>query len=471
MGTSTKKNMSSGSGSSSYFLPIPEGHWLRRYSPPAPDPGAETPLEKTLADLRFRARKVLERGLPSVRSEAFRYTNLQFLLSEEFTPDRRQVTREEIEEELFRDLPVKEGEHRLVFVNGRFLSELSTGFVSESGLEILRIGGGHGTEARREEEGSKIAEYIGRTTLADFSSIAAWNTAHLHDGVAVFVQRGKKISEPIRIRHFIRGEGNRKIVSFPRLLVVAEEGAEVFVAETYAGDSGRTLTIPMTELIVGRAARVEYCRVVREGGEGVHLSAQEALLEEDAVLRSHAFHFGGALARNDVRAVLNGENVEVTLNGLSLLSGTEHLDNHTVLEHRRPHGRSREIFKSVLADHARNVFRGLIHVWKEAQKTDAVQSNRNILLSPTARVESRPQLEIYADDVKCTHGATVGRLEEEALFYCRSRGIPLESARVLLTQAFAADLVEEVAVKEYREALAEAVRARLERMLGREEPR
>jgi Fe-S cluster assembly protein SufD len=248
---------------------------------------------------------------------------------------------------------------------------------------------------------------------------------------------------------------------FPRALVVAGGASRAQVIETYAGDGGFSLTAPLTELVVSPGAVLEHVRVQDQGLDTSHVAVVAAAVERDARLASHAFSLGAALCRTDVSVVLEGEGATATLNGLSLVTGAQHVDTALKVRHACPHTSSRELYKGILDGSGRAVFTGRIVVEEGAQKIDALQSNRNLLLSDRATVNSNPQLEILADDVRCTHGSTVGRLDDDALFYLRARGLDLEAARSLLTWAFASEVVNGVGFEPLRSSLARAVLARL----------
>jgi Fe-S cluster assembly protein SufD len=237
----------------------------------------------------------------------------------------------------------------------------------------------------------------------------------------------------------------------PRNLYVLEEGAEATVIETYvsAGDAPH-LTNAVSDIEVAKGAQLHHYRIQLEG-PSFHFGAVRARLDRDARFTSHNVACGGALARNEITAALDGENCHATLNGLMLLRGTQHVDNYTRLEHRKPHCESHELYKGVLDGKASGVFTGRIHVFPDAQKTDAYQASANLLLTDTATVDAQPQLEIYADDVKCSHGSTVGQLDKDALFYLRARGLPEAAARHILVRAFAGDVAERLLVDSVRE--------------------
>jgi len=252
------------------------------------------------------------------------------------------------------------------------------------------------------------------------------------------------------------------IVSHPRSLVVVEQGARAAVVETYAGLSdGVYWSNAVTEVAVGEGARVEVYRVQQEGPRGLQIATTHSRQERDSYLGLHVLTLGAALARHDINAVLDGPGAELILNGLYLLSGGQHADHHTVIDHAQPHCASHEFFNGVLAERAHGVFNGRIIVRPGAQRTDSKQTNNNLLLSTEARADSQPQLEIYADDVKCTHGSTVGPIDQTQLYYLRSRGLSPEAARSILTYGFGAEILDRMQHPDVRERLDRLVRARL----------
>jgi len=304
-----------------------------------------------------------------------------------------------------------------------------------------------------------VEPWLARSAKFDNHPFVALNTAFLSDGAFLYIPRGA-VTGPIQLLFLSSSEGGQATLSFPRNLFVADESSQTTIVETYAGE-GAYFTSPVTELFAGPGAVIDHYKVQRESLAAFHMATFQVQGERASVPSSHSISIGGALVRNDVNAVLDGEGIDCILNGLYFGDGRQVVDNHMRVEHAKPHCASHELYKGVLDGKSRAVFNGLIHVHKGAQKTDAKQSNRNLLLSRDAIANSNPQLEIYADDVKCTHGSTVGQLDEDAIFYLRSRGIGIEAARSLLTYAFASELVERIPVEPVRHALEEFLFARL----------
>jgi Fe-S cluster assembly protein SufD len=406
------------------------------------------------AALKVLRQRALERfaalGFPTPRQEEWRLTNVAPLVQETFhraatdpnAVDPGQIAPYELE-----------AQARLVFVNGRFSERLSTLGALPEGTVVASL-----AEAL-ERMPDKVEPWLGRFAKFDDHPFVALNTAFLRDGAFVWVPRGA-VAGPVHLLFLALPEDGRPTVSYPRNLIVTGEGSQLTVVETYAG-TGTYFTCPVTELVAGPNSTVDHYKVQRESRDAFHLATFQIQGERDCVPSSHSISIGGALVRNDVNAVLDGEGIDCILNGLYLAEGRQFVDNHMRVEHAKPHCGSHELYKGILDGKARSVFNGLIHVHPGAQKTDAKQSNRNLLLSREAVANSNPQLEIYADDVKCTHGSTVGQLDDDAVFYLRSRGIGEEAARSLLTYAFASDIVERIKVEPVRKDLEEFLFARL----------
>jgi Fe-S cluster assembly protein SufD len=348
---------------------------------------------------------------------------------------------------------------RIVFVDGRFAPQLSLAGELPRGVVADSLAAVLAREPRR------VAAHLGRHAGFDEQPFVALNTAFFADGAYLELPRGVVLEQPIELLFLATGAGagSNPIVCHPRNLIVLGEGSQATVVETYAGRSGVYFTNAVTELVAGPAAVIDHYKLQRESRDAFHMATFQLHGDHGGNLSSHSISLGGGLVRNDVNALLDGTGIDCILNGLYLVDGRQHVDNHMRVEHAKPHCASHELYKGVLDGKARSVFNGLIHVHPGAQKTDAKQSNRNLLLSADAIANSNPQLEIFADDVKCTHGSTVGQLDADAVFYLRSRGIGKQAARSLLTYAFAADIVERIKVEPLRHHLEEFLFARLPR--------
>jgi Fe-S cluster assembly protein SufD len=340
--------------------------------------------------------------------------------------------------------------HTLVFVNGEFSENLSSyaglgGKVRVSSLsKAIRSGTG------------RPERHLGKIAAFDDHAFTALNTAFIRDGAFVELQADAVVDEPVHL--IFVSEGSGESVSHPRNLIVAAQNSRASIIESYISvRDSYYFTNAVTEISLGDGARLDHYKIQRESEKSFHVGTTQVRQERDSQLHSFSLAVGGSLARTNIYTSLAGDGATCTLNGLYLADGVQHIDNQTSIEHIAPNCPSHEIYKGVLDGRSHGVFNGKVYVHPEAQKTDGKQSNNNLLLSPTARVDTKPQLEIFADDVKCTHGATVGRLDEVAMFYLNSRGIGPEMARTLLTYAFAADVLETIEL--------EAMKTELERMV------
>jgi Fe-S cluster assembly protein SufD len=411
---------------------------------------AEPPALRALR--RQALARFAELGFPTAQQEEWRQTHLTSLAQQRFVApasDPEALAPEQIAPYTF------PAAAQLVFVDGRLSRRLST--LEVENLPPGAFVGGLSEALARAPE--LVEPYLGRFARLD-NPFAALNTAYLGDGAFVYLPRGADLGGPVHLLFLSSSENGQPTRSFPRNLVVTGEGSRLSLVETYAG-TGTYFCCPVTELVAGPNSVVDHYKVQRESRDSFHIATFQVYGERSSVPSSHSISLGGGLVRNDVNAVLDGEGIDCILNGLYLVEGRQHVDNHMRVEHAKPHCASHELYKGILDGKARAVFSGLIHVHKGAQKTDAKQSNRNLLLSRDAIANSNPQLEIYADDVKCTHGSTVGQLDDDAVFYLRSRGIGEDAARSLLTYAFASDIVERIKVEPVRKDLEEFLFARL----------
>jgi Fe-S cluster assembly protein SufD len=338
----------------------------------------------------------------------------------------------------------------LVFVNGRYSENLS----SPGELDGVKLGSLAEVLQMKPEI---VQPHLGQYANLEEHAFNSLNTALMRDGAFVHVMKGKTAEKPIHLL-FVSTAHAEPATSHPRNLIVAESQSQATIVESYVSVGPDVyLTNPVTEIILGDGAVLDHYKLQDESRRAFHVATMQYRQDRNSSLRSHSITLGGVLVRNNLTAVLDGEGAECTLNGLYLVMGEQHIDNHTRLEHAKPHCSSRELYKGILDDKSRGVFHGRILVHKGAQKTDSKQTNNNLLLSDEALINTKPQLEIYADDVKCTHGATIGQLDQDAIFYLRSRGIGEKAARSLLIYAFASEIVGRVKV--------EALRAKLDQFL------
>jgi Fe-S cluster assembly protein SufD len=309
--------------------------------------------------------------------------------------------------------------------------------------------------------GAFVERHLGRGAALADNAFAALNTAFIADGAVVHLTRGTVLAEPLHLI-FASAPGGKPAVSHPRLLVVADEQARATLVEHYvAWEDTPYWTNAVAEIVVGDGAAVEVIRVQEESRHAYHVASTHTRQGRDSTLALHPLVLGAALVRHDITNVLDGPGADLLLNGLYLLAGRQHADHHTIIDHAKPDGRSHEFMNGVLDEGARGVFNGRIIVRPGAQRTDSKQTNHNLVLSEEARADSQPQLEIYADDVKCTHGATLGPLDPKELFYLQSRGLALAEARALLIYGFGAEILGRLRHQGLRDTLDGAVRARL----------
>jgi Fe-S cluster assembly protein SufD len=384
-------------------------------------------------------------GFPTTHNEAWKYTNLAPFLKTPYQPAPAAV--------FTGDLPAASpGAPRLVFVNGHFSQERSDTRVL-AGLKLSRF---KDAFTRR-----SIVDRIGATAAFAENALVALNTAMFEDGALIEIEDGAVLEAPVELLFITTSEG---AVAYPRILIVAGRDSQARIVETYRGSGAAGyFTASVSEVLVADGAVIEHYKLQEEGEAALHFGMLAVRQGASSHFFSHNIAFGAALARNEIGVVLEGEGADCNLNGLYVTAGRQHVDNYTTLDHAQPHTTSHEMYKGVLDGSSQAVFHGRIIVRPEAQKTDAIQRNKNLLLSDGAVINTQPQLEIYADDVKCTHGATVGQVDADAIFYLRSRGIPLEEARSLLTYAFTGEMISAMKVESVRERLGPLLLERLAR--------
>jgi len=397
---------------------------------------------------REAAARFEETGLPSRKVEEWRFTGVKGLADVEFAPAGPPILTPTLEPQLVA------GAHRLVFVDGRLHVEMSDVGELPPGVTL------EGLTHTLEREPESLEPYLGRTATHDANPFVALNTAQFSDGAVLRVAAGAVVEGPIQLL-FVVSDHGRPTMNLPRILIVVGAASQATVVESYLGGSDPSFSCVVSEVFLDQGAVVDHYKVVEEGAEATHIASLQIHQARDSAFRSHSFCLGGKLIRNDIATTLEGPGADATLNGLSLTNGRQHVDNQLRVKHAAPNCTSRQLYKGVLGDTSRAVFNGRIVVAQDAQKTDARQANRNLLLSDGARAHSNPQLEIFADDVRCTHGSTVGRLDEDAIFYPRSRGIGRAAAESLLTFAFASEIVDGVRVDQTRQQLRNHLQARL----------
>ncbi|HRN52322.1 MAG TPA: Fe-S cluster assembly protein SufD [Gemmatimonadaceae bacterium] len=384
-------------------------------------------------------------GFPTTRDEDWHFTSVTPIAERTFKaikPAPTALTLSDIEPYL-----VDAEWHRLVFVNGRLEPSLSQFAGLPADVQLAPL-----SEVLKEEP-EWAEKHLGSLAAFDKAAFTAMNTAFMQDGVVLRVPKGEVIDTPIHILHVTDANAAGAAIH-PRLLVVAEPLAQAMLVEQYVGLGAVSYLVnAVAEIVVGNGARVDHYKVQNESTEAFHVGTAQVTQGRDSIYHSFSFAAGAALSRTNVYTKLADSNSEGRLNGLYLLDGSQHGDHQTFVEHLAESCASRELYCGVLDGQSHGVFNGKVYVDPIAQKTDGKQTNKALLLSPQARVDTKPQLEIFADDVKCTHGATVGRIDEMALFYLKSRGIGGESARALLTYAFAAEALETIEIDALRLSL------------------
>lgn len=390
------------------------------------------------------------RGFPTTKDEDWRFTNVAPIASTVFIrPGTAAVEPSALTPYTFGGLACP----RLVFVNGRFAPALSALEGLPGGVRVQSL-----AEALADDPAA-LQGHLGQYALTAGEAFTALNAALMRDGAFIVLPRGVTLDRPIHLLH-LGVPGGMPTAIHTRSLILAGEESQAAIVEDYVSlGEGIAFSNAVTELVAADGSVVHHYLIGRENRQGYHVNTLRSQQGRSSSLVSHSILTGGALTRRNVHPVLAGEGAECQINGLYLVNGRQHADNFMRVEHKSPHCDSRQFYKGILDGQARGVFHGRIVVHKDAQKTDAKQTNMNLLLSEDAQVDTKPQLEIYADDVKCTHGATVGQIDEDAIFYLRARGIPQASAKALLLYAFAGEVLGRMKV--------EAVRMHLEEMVAR----
>jgi len=398
---------------------------------------------------RSAAAAFAQAGFPTTRNEDWRFTSVAPIAETPFVAaPAASLAPAEAAKFLVPGLPGPV----MTFVNGRYAPELSTIGVPLAGLSAVSLAEAIGSDSPR------LQAHLGGYLDLAGRPFAALNTALFEDGALLSVADNAVVDEAIQLV-FLSTATPEPAVVHPRVLVILGRNSQARVVETFAGlGPARGFTNAVTEIVAADGAVLDHYRLQREAQSAFHIGHTQFQLERSSRATSHAIAFGGLIARHDAVAVLGGEGADCTLNGLYVAGGLQLVDNHTEIDHATPHGTSHELYKGILDGRARGVFNGRIRVRPDAQKTDAKQTNKTLLLSGDAQVNTKPQLEILANDVRCTHGATVGQLSEDALFYLRARGIGADDARSLLVRAFATDVTGRIGL--------EPVRAELDRLLA-----
>lgn len=400
-----------------------------------------------------------EKGFPTTREEDWKYTSVARLMDLRFEPAFDAGTPSGVAaSSLLGDRVAA----RLVFVNGRFAADASRAAGLPRGVRVRNLA------AALREGAAGVERHLTRHAALDRNGFTALSTAFLADGAVVEVDDRVTLDRPIEVVFASDGHGGERI-AHPRLLVVCGREAEAFLLESYVSiDGAPTLTNAVAEIVLGEGSKLGHARVVRDGARGAHVGTTAVLQGRDSRYGSITLSLRAAFLRHELDVRIAGEGAQCSLEGLYLAGGKDFVDNHTAIEHAVPHGTSRELYKGVLAGEARGVFNGKVIVRANAQKSDAQQTNKNLLLSARAEIDTKPELQILADDVKCAHGAAIGQPDPDAVFYLKSRGIGDLAGRKLLTRGFVNEVVQRIVPEAVRAALEGAVFERLEQIFAEE---
>ncbi len=397
-----------------------------------------------------------DQGFPTLADEDWRFTNvapiakLNFQLAAPVAVNGAE--NKALAESVFAELPG----HRLVFVNGFFCAKLSSVKPVSGGVRIENLA------AALAKDSALIEKHLGKYAHTANNSFAALNQAFFSDGAFIFVPQGQEVTEPVELIYISSAKNSGEAI-LPRNLIIAEANSKLTVVESYLSTGNVAyFTNAVTEILAGDNANVEHIKLQDEAADAYHIATIAGEFGRASNVNVHSFALGAKLSRNNIRTKLAGEGLECVLNGLYLTRNEQLADHHMIVEHAQPHCASHEYFNGILDDKSKGVFHGRILVREIAQKTDAKQTNKNLLLSDDATADTKPQLEIYADDVKCTHGATIGQLNEQSIFYLRSRGMSADTAKQMLIHAFAGEIIERIKHEPARAVIDKLVWDRLE---------
>ncbi|MGB3948084.1 MAG: Fe-S cluster assembly protein SufD [Bacteroidia bacterium] len=393
-----------------------------------------------------------EQGIPKRKNEEYKYINFDLILKEEFTLSTNKTEVSKGIENLF----FLKNATNIVIHNGVFIPELSTTTNLPKGLIISNI-----AEASKKHT-TIFEQHYSKVVDINSDAFIALNTALTVGGVFMYIEKNAIIETPIHIIH-ISNSTNTTITN-PRNLIVVESGAQTKIIESYQtiNSSIKTINNALTEIVVNANAIVDHYKIQDEGDFGNLINTTHSVQQQHSVFSTNTFILSGSLVRNNLNIILNDKNIESHLNGLYLTKSTQQVDNHTLVDHRMPNCNSNELYKGIVDEKSTATFNGKIFVRKDAQQTNAFQSNKNILLSDDGTINTKPQLEIYADDVKCSHGTSTGKLDEEKIFYLRARGLSETSAKKMLLHAFASEVTDTIKIEELKEYVEAKIASRFE---------
>ena len=402
-------------------------------------------IDSPVHDIRTEAIKAFEDlGFPNKKQEAWKYTALNKILKHDysiFPKTENAITYAEVKKYFIHDID----SYKIVFIDGKYSSHLSQ--TTHDGIDVCLMS----SALNKSKYRPIIENYFNKAATKD--SLSSLNTAFSSEGAYIHINRNKAVEKPIQIIHFATGNENALMLQ-PRNLVVVDENAHVQIIERHQSlTENPVLTNSVTEIFADKRAIVDYYKIQNDNQEASLIDNTFIDQGQESHVSVHTFAFGGKLTRNNLNFYQNGERIDSTLKGITIIGDKQHVDHSTLVHHIEPNCESHQDYKGIFGDNAVGVFNGKVVVEKEAQKTNAFQANNNILLSDKATINTKPQLEIFADDVKCSHGCTIGQLDESAMFYLRSRGIPEKEAKALLMYAFANNVLESVKIPEIKQRI------------------
>jgi Fe-S cluster assembly protein SufD len=415
-------------------------------------------LENDIHEVRNDAIKFFEStGFPTKKMEAWKYTSLNAILKEDYSifPKKEDaIEYRDIKKYCVHDIDT----YQIVFVDGIYASNLSQ--TTHDKLDACLMS----SALNKAKYNPIIKKYFNK--IAPQESLTALNTAFSYEGAYIKIPKGIAAEKPIQILNFSTGNEHALMIQ-PRNLIIVEDNAQVQIIERHQSlTDNAVLTNSVTEIFAGKNANVDYYKIQNDKTTSSLIDNTYISQDRDSEVSVHTFTFGGKLTRNNLNFYQNGSNINSILKGVTIIEGKQHVDHNTLVHHRKPHCESHQDYKGIFADKSTGVFNGKVLVDKIAQKTDAYQSNNNILIDDGATINSKPQLEIFADDVKCSHGCTIGQLDEEALFYMQSRGIPKKEARALLMYAFANNVLSSVKIPEIKKRITKQIALKIGVKLG-----
>ena len=410
-------------------------------------------IDSQVHDIRSEAIKTFEnKGFPSKKDEAWKYTSLKSILKQDYSVFPKHINALEysdVKRYFIHDIET----YKIVFIDGKYSSHLSK--TTHEGMDICLMS----AALTKPKYRLVIENYFNK--VATKESITSLNTAFAQEGAYIHIPKNKLLNKPIQILHFSTGS-EVALMQQPRSLIVVDENSHVQIIERHQSLTDNPIfTNSVTEVFANKRAIVDYYKVQNDKHNASLIDSTYINQKQESHVAMHTFSFGGQLTRNNLNFYQNGERIDSTLKGITIIGDKQHVDHNTLVHHIEPNCESHQDYKGIFGDNATGVFNGKVVVNKEAQKTNAFQANNNILLNDKASINTKPQLEIFADDVKCSHGCTIGQLDESAMFYLRSRGIPQKEAKALLMYAFANNVLESVKIPELKQRINKLIATKL----------